>query len=227
MNKLHRNVIIVTLSLIMIVSLHSSASSSDSAKSGDCQTFHETGKTLCGAFLSYWQQHGGLSIFGYPISQPFQERSTLDNKTYTVQYLERAVFEAHPENKPPYAVLLAQLGTYRFQGKYAAKDPSEPYTDNLPRYQNAQDVQITKPNDPTQPDVIMTYTVKATPQEVLLFYKDVYQKNGWFIFVEKNNFINFAYRLGDIDGSVPVIDIEVTSNNLGVTKVTVSYIANG
>ncbi len=88
------------------------------AQPSGCQTFPQTGKTVCGKFLTYWQAHGGLAQQGYPISTEFQEVSDLDNKFYTVQYFERAVFEAHPENQPPYDVLLAQLGTYRYKQKY-------------------------------------------------------------------------------------------------------------
>src|SRR5437868_533905 len=77
--------------------------------------FKETGKRLGGVFLGYWQGHGGLAQQGYPISDEFQERSELDGKTYRVQYFERAVFELHPENRPPYNVLLSQLGTFRYR----------------------------------------------------------------------------------------------------------------
>jgi hypothetical protein len=83
-------------------------------------TFTETGKTIGGVFKAYWQQHGGLSQQGYPISNEFQEVSTLNGKVYTVQYFERAVFEWHPENAgTPYEVLLSQLGTFRYKAKVA------------------------------------------------------------------------------------------------------------
>jgi len=81
--------------------------------------FTETGHTIGGKFRTYWEQHGGLAQQGYPISDEFQETSDLDGKTYTVQYFERAVFELHPENQPPYDVLLSQLGTFRYRAKYA------------------------------------------------------------------------------------------------------------
>ncbi len=96
------------------------------AQQSGCQTFPQTGKTVCGKFLTYWQAHGGLAQQGYPISTEFQEVSNLDNKLYTVQYFERAVFEAHPENAPPYDVLLAQLGTYRYKQKYPNGAPGNP-----------------------------------------------------------------------------------------------------
>jgi hypothetical protein len=89
----------------------------------NCQTFPETKQAVCGRFLAYWQQHGGLAQQGFPISGEFQEKSDLDGKTYTVQYFERAVFEMHPENQPPYDVLLSQLGTFRWREKYAGHQP--------------------------------------------------------------------------------------------------------
>src|SRR5690242_4079717 len=61
-----------------------------------CQTFPQTGHTVCGRFLQYWQEHGGLAQQGYPLSQEFTETSPLNGKPYTVQYFERAVFEHHP-----------------------------------------------------------------------------------------------------------------------------------
>ncbi len=80
--------------------------------------FDETGKSVGGLFLDYWDAHGGLAQQGLPISDEFQEKSDLDGKTYTVQYFERAVFELHPENAAPYNILLSQLGTFRYKAKY-------------------------------------------------------------------------------------------------------------
>ena len=59
--------------------------------------FEPTGHSLRGSFLTYWNRYGGLPIFGYPLSEEFQEKSETDGKVYTVQYFERARFEAHPE----------------------------------------------------------------------------------------------------------------------------------
>ena len=83
--------------------------------------FQQTGKRVGGVFLDYWNKNGGLAQQGYPISDEFQEKSELDGKTYTVQYFERAVFELHPENQPPYNVLLSQLGTFRYKAKYSSQ----------------------------------------------------------------------------------------------------------
>ncbi|HET7037504.1 MAG TPA: hypothetical protein VFI42_17595, partial [Thermomicrobiaceae bacterium] len=60
---------------------------------------------------AYWQQHGGLAVFGYPISEDFQEVSQTDGQEHTVQYCERARLEWHPENQgTPYEFLLGHLG---------------------------------------------------------------------------------------------------------------------
>jgi polysaccharide biosynthesis protein PslG len=50
-----------------------------------------------------------LPQFGYPISEEIAE-TLEDGKSYTVQYFERARFEWHPENRPPYDILLGQFG---------------------------------------------------------------------------------------------------------------------
>jgi hypothetical protein len=91
-----------------------------------CQTFPETGKTVCGVFLLYWRDHGGLAQQGLPLSGELQERSTVDGKIYRVQYFERAVFEYHPENQPPYDVLLSLLGSAQYQARYGGPASAPP-----------------------------------------------------------------------------------------------------
>jgi hypothetical protein len=86
--------------------------------------FKETGKRVGGKFLDYWNKNGALAQQGYPISNEFMEKSDLDGKTYRVQYFERAVFELHPENKPPYDVLLSQLGKFRYDRVVASQKPA-------------------------------------------------------------------------------------------------------
>ncbi|MEI6043201.1 MAG: sialidase family protein [Chloroflexota bacterium] len=73
--------------------------------------FPETGHNLRNSFKTYWEQNGGLSLYGYPISEEFYELNPDDGKTYVVQYFERNRFEYHPENKgTKYEVLLGLLG---------------------------------------------------------------------------------------------------------------------
>src|SRR5438477_6971934 len=92
---------------------------------GTSRTFPETGKTVSGRFLEYWNTHGGLAQQGYPISGVMREVSDTDGKTYTVQYFERAVFEKHPEKAPPNDVLLSLLGVFLYNQKYASGAPGQ------------------------------------------------------------------------------------------------------
>lgn len=70
-----------------------------------CWFYGPTGHTLTGAFATYWQNNGGLAVFGYPVSQAFVQNGMV------VQYFERNRFEWHPEFAgTPSAVELGLLG---------------------------------------------------------------------------------------------------------------------
>jgi hypothetical protein len=91
--------------------------------------FPQTGHTLRGAFLRYWQEHGGLAQFGYPLTEEFFEPSGPDNAPLQVQYFERNRFELHPENGgTPHEVLLGTLGRdFRPQEPPAQQQPDALY----------------------------------------------------------------------------------------------------
>jgi hypothetical protein len=75
----------------------------------DTRFFPETGYSISGRFLEYWENNGGLAIYGYPLSAEF-EQELEDGNEYLVQYFERARFEYHFENAYPNDVLLGQFG---------------------------------------------------------------------------------------------------------------------
>jgi hypothetical protein len=108
------------IAILVYIVLTSPRTAGTTATGGppQCQTFAQTNKTVCGAFLTYWTDHGGVLREGLPISVEFQEVSDVDRMTYTVQYFERAVLEHHPDNQPPYDVLLSLLGTVQYRAKY-------------------------------------------------------------------------------------------------------------
>jgi hypothetical protein len=85
--------------------------------------FEETGKRLGGPFLAYWEANGGLRQQGLPLTDEFLEVSPTNGQTYRVQYFERARFEWHPENEPPYDVLLGLLGSDQFLARYPNGQP--------------------------------------------------------------------------------------------------------
>jgi hypothetical protein len=107
MNSKYR--LVWSLSIVALLGLAVAGEETGNAQDSS-HYFPETGHKVSGVFWTYWQGHGGLGQQGYPISDELQELSHVDGKTYSVQYFERAVFELHPENQPPYDVLLSLLG---------------------------------------------------------------------------------------------------------------------
>lgn len=97
------------------------------------QHFPQTGHTLQGVFLDYWNKHGGLPEFGYPITEAFVEAVGPDNEPLQVQYFERRRFELHSENAGTPAEVRAGL-----QGTEEATQKGY-FVGKYPRYGHAAD----------------------------------------------------------------------------------------
>ncbi len=123
-NKAPNDVLLSLLGTFLYKQKYPNGAPSQMVSTDNARKYPQTGHSLGGIFLKYWDEHGGLAQQGYPISDQFQEQSELDGNMYTVQYFERAVFELHPENKAPYNVLLSQLGTFRYKTKYSGSTNS-------------------------------------------------------------------------------------------------------
>jgi hypothetical protein len=80
----------------------------DDVASG-CTLFAETNHTLRQPFLDFWQAHGGLAIFGLPLTEAFDLQDPATGETLTVQYFERARLEYHPTAEGD-TVLIGLLG---------------------------------------------------------------------------------------------------------------------
>jgi hypothetical protein len=144
--------------------------------------FPAVGHTLQGPFLKFWQSHGGLAIFGYPISEQFPEVSETDGKTYTVQYFERNRFEYHPEFAgTDNEVLMGLLGVQVSQGKsFPAGTPSE----NTPTHVYFPATQH------TLSDQFLSYW-QANGGLAIFGYpiSEPYQENGYLVqYFERNRF---------------------------------------
>jgi hypothetical protein len=90
--------------------------------------FHETGHNLSNVFRNYWDNNGGLALFGYPISEELQENGL------TVQYFERARFEYHPENSGTGNDV--QLGLLGMEATAGRKEAGEPPFQPVPAIPN-------------------------------------------------------------------------------------------
>ncbi len=67
--------------------------------------FQETQHNVYGPFLRFYDQHGGLAFFGYPLTE------VIERDGRVVQYFQRAEMELHQAGKPDEYVELGLLGT--------------------------------------------------------------------------------------------------------------------
>jgi hypothetical protein len=74
-----------------------------------CEYFPQTGKSVCFAFLKFFQENGGAAQFGYPVTNRINE-----NDYKSVQYFQRAKFEFHPAPRDGQLVTLANIGEEYF-----------------------------------------------------------------------------------------------------------------
>lgn len=103
--------IVLVLFVLLSVAVPMPSASAGAGMTRDVVSFPQTGYSLGGQFLAYWEGNGGLPVFGYPMTEEYQELNQDTGQVNTVQFLERQRFEWHPENAgTPYEVLLGRLG---------------------------------------------------------------------------------------------------------------------
>ena len=111
-----RRIILFIISLLLVGPMglpQQAAQAAPKAQAERC--FHENPQIqhCIRTFRTFWEQNGGLQIFGYPVSAEQLERNADTGRTHLTQWFERNRFEVHPENRPPYNVLLGLLGADR------------------------------------------------------------------------------------------------------------------
>lgn len=93
--------------LLLTTTLVGPASSVATAQTNeqDDSYYWETGHNVSETFLKYFQANGGISRFGFPITEGYVESNGL-----YVQYFQKARLEWHPANPDPYKILPGLLG---------------------------------------------------------------------------------------------------------------------
>jgi hypothetical protein len=87
----------------------------------DQRCFLETNQCIYGRIREFWEQNGGLLVFGFPITDQHEEQ--IEGRPFQIQWFERNRLELHPENQRPYDVLLGRLGADRL-----AQQGRDPFT---------------------------------------------------------------------------------------------------
>jgi WD40 repeat protein len=77
--------------------------------------FPQTGYCISGRIRQFWEQNGGLAVFGFPVTEQRHELNRDNQSPYQTQWFERVRLELHPENQAPYDVLLGRLGSDRLR----------------------------------------------------------------------------------------------------------------
>ncbi|MFN5058910.1 MAG: DUF4352 domain-containing protein [Chloroflexota bacterium] len=96
---------------VVIVALTLMLSTMYQAAHADQRCFAETGYCIDGRIREFWEQNGGLAVFGFPINNI--EQTVIDGNPITYQRFERNRIELHPNNQRPYDVQLGRLGADR------------------------------------------------------------------------------------------------------------------
>jgi hypothetical protein len=110
----------VIVALCIVLALGVTARVRVLAQGGPAQYFEETGLNVSGAFLRFFDAHGGAALFGYPLTQPYEQEDRL------VQVFQRAKMELHDDAPGGSYVTLAPLGE-----KLWEREPPIP-TDEIP-----------------------------------------------------------------------------------------------
>jgi hypothetical protein len=94
--------------LLALSALAGALSAGTAAANSDQRCFAETGFCISGRIRTFWEQNGGLTVFGLPIGPQHEE--LVEGRALQVQRFERNRLELHPDNQRPYDVELGRVG---------------------------------------------------------------------------------------------------------------------
>jgi hypothetical protein len=84
-----------------------------------CDFFDDSGHYVCDEFLEFYVERGGLEIFGYPLTEAYDD----PRLGLRVQYFQRARMEWHPDNEIPHRLQLGLLVDELGYSSYPQADP--------------------------------------------------------------------------------------------------------
>jgi hypothetical protein len=106
-----RRVLLLVVGVLLLLT----AVATGQAQTSDERCFEESPYCISGRMRAFWEQHGGMDVFGLPITAATAEIDPQTGRTRFVQWFERHRLELLPYNPPPYDVLLGRLGVERLE----------------------------------------------------------------------------------------------------------------
>jgi len=107
-----RRIGLVLFTLVLTCAFGTVAAAAPLPQSGQL-CFPQTNYCMSGRIREFWEENGGLPVFGYPIGD--QRAEVIEGGTYQAQWFERNRLELHPENARPYDVLIGRIGVDRLK----------------------------------------------------------------------------------------------------------------
>jgi hypothetical protein len=101
--------LLVLMFMSLILPLGQPIASARAATAERC--FAETSLCIKGRLLRFWEQNGGLAVFGLPITS--QRNESVEGAELQVQWFERNRLELHERNRAPFDVLIGRIGSER------------------------------------------------------------------------------------------------------------------
>jgi hypothetical protein len=177
-----------------------------------CQYFPKTGNSVCYAFLIFFEKYGGITQFGYPISD-FE-----NHEGWIVQYFQNARLEWHPENLPGERVVVSDLGYNYFN-----------YRDENPRLLNpVEEEEYIVPIWRLHPRAFVSSAILPVGETQTLYVivqdqnlKPVSGAQVDFT-IEFSNGTESEFRINDTnEAGVSTFSFKVSANSPGIAKIFV------
>jgi hypothetical protein len=97
--------ILLGIAIVVVALLGGGIAAISRAQTQDCRFFDESGHYVCDEFLEFYIERGGLEVFGYPLTEAYDD----PRLGLRVQYFQRARMEWHPDNETPHKLQLGLL----------------------------------------------------------------------------------------------------------------------